>query len=165
MANIKQFTKFAAILKKHSLSIPKNETNKIKVLIDDILFDFAEDGKIETERLFLVFSDVFGKDEQEKANKVFKEFGTWAKSNNELTITESKVNEVKGRVQTLTGKAKKKREAKAKVISGINKDPRYIEAKNKFLNVVKQLKNKHAKAAGVSPALVDVDKVTARADK
>lgn len=79
-------------------------------------------------------------------------------------IDESRIDERRARTPRLRGRALKMRKAKSEIMSKLNKVPAYQQAQKKLLMIATREARKIARAAGIPPNLVAVDKVIVRKD-
>ena len=68
----------------------------------------------------------------------------------------------KGRAPKLSGKDKKRREAKSKVMKKVLSDPKIANAKDKFFKILRIAAKKAAKEEKIPIQRIDLDKVTLR---
>lgn len=79
----------------------------------------------------------------------------------EGTIEDQTIEEgTKARLPKLNPKEQKKKEAKADVMSKINKDQQFIDAKTKLMRILKKLVFKYAPESGYKPKMINIDKIT-----
>lgn len=62
----------------------------------------------------------------------------------------------------LTGKEKKNRDAMSQLMNSLNKEPEYVDAKNKFVKVYKKLAKAKITQLGLKVKLANIDKITVR---
>lgn len=180
---MKAITKYLALkdlVTKSGGQAPAKESHEIEVLIEDVLFEIGIENKIVTKRLYKNAEKIF-KLTSEQAVKVLDGFVKYLMSNNiteDLTEdwldsyltggqshrADEYLTEQKARAPKLRGRALKMRETKAQVMKELNKNIQFAAAKKKLLAIANIEARKIARDLGLSPKLVNLDKITIRND-
>ncbi len=85
MTDVKQYLKLLDFAENNGAKSTKSvKKEEIGLLIDDILFDLSDSGKIITKRLYSVASDIFGIDDK-SAKSTLDAFSSWLIKNKQVT--------------------------------------------------------------------------------